>query len=323
VVSLGESDLLRALNAVSDKLAEPLGDSSLLPTYLVCWAARQLMTVALGGDGADELFAGYPNFVVQRFAPAMRLVPPAFGRLAGQAIDRLPPGIGYMNWRFLVRQLSQGFGAATERQSYLWMAPFDPVAMARLWRLEAMPSDALNTAFVPIENRAAEVRELPGLERLLHLFLTTYLPEDILTKTDRASMFNSLEVRAPFLDRGFAEYAYALPTGLKLRGGRHRKYILKKVASRYLPDAIINRKKHGFAVPIGHYLRTLFRERCQDVLLSRSNPAAAWFERSAVEALLDLHMSGRQDLGKKLWSLYVLFAVAARPRQTALSAHAA
>ena len=149
------------------------------------------------------------------------------------------------------------------------------------------------------------------MERLLYLFLTTYLPENILTKTDRASMFNSLEVRAPFLDSAFAAYACALPTTLKLNG-RSRKYILKRLARRYLPPEIVERKKHGFGVPIGRYLRTLFRERCRDVLLSRDNPVADWFDRAVIERLLDAHLSGRQDFGKKLWSLYVLFSVAAR-----------
>jgi asparagine synthase (glutamine-hydrolysing) len=321
VVTLEESDLSQAFDAITDKLAEPLGDSSLLPTWLVCHAARQLMTVALGGDGADELFAGYPNFMVQRFAPAMRLVPPALGRLTGQAIERLPSGDGYMNWRFLATQLAQGFGAATQRQSFLWMAPFDPTAMQSLWQKSALPPDALNAAFAPIDRLAAQSGALPNMQRLLHLFLTTYLPDDILTKTDRASMFNSLEVRAPFLDRAFAEYAAALPTALKLRGG-NRKYILKQLARRYLPDEIVTRKKHGFAVPIGRYIRTLFRERCCDVLLSRANPVAPWFDRAAIEAMLDAHLSGRQDLGKKLWSLYVLFAVAARQIRPAIAAAA-
>ena len=124
-------------------------------------------------------------------------------------------------------------------------------------------------------------------------------------------MFNSLEVRAPFLDRRFAEYACALPTGLKLRGGS-RKYILKRLARRYLPPEIVDRKKHGFAVPIGGLIRTLFRERCSDVLLSRENPVADWFERAALETLLDEHLAGRRDRGKKLWALYILFMVAAR-----------
>jgi asparagine synthase (glutamine-hydrolysing) len=321
VVTLDEGDLLQAFDAITDKLAEPLGDSSLLPTWLVCHAARQLMTVALGGDGADELFAGYPNFMVQRFAPAMRLVPTALGRLTGQAIGRLPSGEGYMNWRFLAAQLAQGFGAATQRQSFLWMAPFHPVAMQSLWQKSALPPDALNAAFAPIDRLAAQAGALPNVQRLLHLFLTTYLPDDILTKTDRASMFNSLEVRAPFLDRAFAEYAAALPTTLKLRGG-NRKYILKQLARRYLPEEIVTRKKHGFAVPIGRYIRTLFRERCRDVLLSRCNPVAPWFDRAAIEAMLDAHLSGRQELGKKLWSLYVLFAVAARQVSPAIAAAA-
>jgi asparagine synthase (glutamine-hydrolysing) len=128
-------------------------------------------------------------------------------------------------------------------------------------------------------------------------------------------MFNSLEVRSPFLDREVAEYAGALPTQLKL-AGRRRKVVLKCVAARYLPEAIVQRKKHGFAVPIGALIRTLFWERCADLLLSRTNPVAQWFERSAIERLLDEHRAGRHDHGKKLWSLTMLFRVAA-PRFSA------
>ena len=145
IVTLAEADLLQAFDTIGDKLAEPLGDSSLLPTYLICRAARRLMTVALGGDGADELFAGYPNFLVQRFAPAMRLVPAALG----QFVERLPRGEGYMNWRFLATQLAQGMGAATVRQSFLWMAPFSPSAMSSLWKEAALPLDAFELRLCP------------------------------------------------------------------------------------------------------------------------------------------------------------------------------
>jgi asparagine synthase (glutamine-hydrolysing) len=311
VVELGQSDLVDAFDAVSQHLSEPLGDSSLLPSFLVCRAARQRMTVALGGDGADELFAGYPNFAVQRFAPALRVVPAPLGRALGSAVAALPHAEGYMNRRFLLGQLSHGFGAAVARQSFLWMAPMAPERLAALWRPSALPDEAFAAAFAAVDRRAAEAAGLAPVDLLLYLFLVTYLPEDILAKTDRASMFNSLEVRAPYLDRRFAEYAISLPRGLKLHGNT-RKYILKRLASRYLPRAIVERKKHGFALPIGALIRTLFRERCRDVLLSRANPVADWFDRAAIEALLDAHDRGRHDHGKSLWALYILFCVAGR-----------
>jgi len=311
IVELGASDLADAFDAVSEQLSEPLADSSLLPAFAVCRAARRQMKVALGGDGADELFAGYPNFIMQRFAPAMRLVPAAFGRVLGRAVAALPSATGYMNRSFLLGQLAQGFGAPIKWQSFLWMAPLSPDRLAQLWRSGALPNDAPAAAFAPIDRRAAEAVGLTPVDLLLHLFLTTYLAEDILTKTDRASMFNGLEVRAPFLDRRFAEYALSLPRELKLRGGT-RKYILKRLACQYLPRAIVERKKHGFAVPIGTLMRGPFRERCRDVLLSRANPVADWFERAAIEALIDEHDRGRHDHGKKLWALYTLFCVAGR-----------
>jgi asparagine synthase (glutamine-hydrolysing) len=311
VVELDEADLRHALDAISERLSEPLADSSLLPTWLVCRAARRLMTVALGGDGADELFAGYPNFSVQRFAPLMRHVPSAAGRILARVVASLPAGAGYMNRRFLLAQLAQGLGSPTHRQSFLWMAPFAPERLAQLWQRGTLSDDVMDAAFAPIDHQAAATAGLTPVDKLLYLFLVTYLPENILTKTDRASMFNSLEVRAPFLDRRFAECVLRLPRRLKLRG-RTRKYILKQLAYRYLPAAIVDRKKHGFAVPIGLLLRTLFRERCRDMLLSRANPVAHWFERAAIEALLNEHDSGRRDHGKKLWALYVLFCVAGR-----------
>jgi asparagine synthase (glutamine-hydrolysing) len=227
----------------------------------------------------------------------------------------LPGNDGYMNRRFLATQLSQGFSAPAARQSVLWMAPFTPEAIENLWDRSAFSEEIrFEKAFAETDRRAAEAGEVSGIERLGYQFLTTYLPEDILTKTDRASMFNSLEVRAPFLGRHLAEYACSLPAGLKLRRGV-KKYILKQVACRYLPEKIVFRKKHGFAVPIGKLIRTLFWSRCQDVLMSTENPVAAWFNRAKIESLLAEHASGRADHGKKLWALYILFAVAGRRRE--------
>ena len=127
VVELAADDLVQAFDAVSERLAEPLGDSSLLPTWLVCRAARRLMTVALGGDGADELFAGYPNFALQRFAPAMRLVPPAFGRMLGRAVTALPSAAGYMNRALFVAPAVAGFWRGGEPAIF----PVDGAVRAR------------------------------------------------------------------------------------------------------------------------------------------------------------------------------------------------
>ena len=196
------------------------------------------------------------------------------------------------------------------------MAPFGPAAMARLWSAD-VDQDALQ------KQAFAAAGPLPGegVDGLLHGFLTGYLPDDILMKTDRAAMFNGLEVRAPFLDRAFAEYACALPTRLKLRGGT-AKWALKQVARRYLPDRIVHRRKHGFGVPIGALLRTLLRERCEDTILSRRNPVAAWFDRAELERLVQEHMTGARDHGKRLWALHILFMVAGRQTAPACAAPA-
>jgi asparagine synthase (glutamine-hydrolysing) len=310
IVELGNADLLDALHGVMARLSEPLADSSLLPTFLVCRAARDRMTVALGGDGADELFAGYPNFHVQRFAALMRLLPRASGTALQSALSLLPPGEGYMNLRFRLSQLAQGFGHAPARQSYLWMAPFGQGAMPALWQRDMAWTALSDAAFAPVDEAA--VSQAGGaVQTLLRQFLLTYLPDDILMKTDRAAMFNSLEVRAPFLHRPLAEFAASLPLRFKQQGGS-AKHILKIVARRYVPARVIERKKHGFAVPIGGLIRGLFRETVEDTLLSTSNPVAPWFNRAAIEALLDAHAGGRHDHGKRIWALFVLFSVAGR-----------
>ncbi len=311
IVELGRGDLVNAFDSVSNRLDEPLADSSLLPTFLVCQAARRRMTVALGGDGADELFAGYPNFQAQLAAPVMRHMPPAVGAMARRGLALAPASREYMNLRFRLGQLTQGFGLPEDLQSFLWMAPFSTDEKRALWRADALPDEPDATTFAPIQALAR--RDLPAerLPRLLQLFLQTYLPEDILVKTDRAAMMNSLEVRAPFLARDFAEFAIALPGQWKLKGLRG-KYLLKKLAARLVPPETVYRPKHGFALPLADLLRTLFFERVRGRLLDAGNPVALWFNAPVIEKLLAEHRSGRRDHAKKLWTLYILFCVAAR-----------
>jgi asparagine synthase (glutamine-hydrolysing) len=269
------------------------------------------MTVALGGDGADELFAGYPNFQAQLAAPVMRHMPAAIGAMARRGLALAPASGEYMNLRFRLGQLTQGFGLSEDLQSFLWMAPFSVDEKRAVWRADALPADADATTFAPIRALARGGLPAERLSRLLQLFLQTYLPEDILVKTDRAAMMNSLEVRAPFLARDFAEFAMSLPGHWKLKGLRG-KYLLKKLASRLVPPDTVYRPKHGFALPLAPLLRTLFFEPVRGRLLDPGNPVAAWFIAPVIEKLLAEHRSGRRDHAKKLWTLYILFSVAAR-----------
>ncbi len=311
IVELGQSDVLSAFEAISDRLDEPLADSSLLPTYLVCQAARRGMKVALGGDGADELFAGYPNFQAQRLAAIMQHVPETIGRMTRCALALAPASSEYMSLRFRLAQLSQGFGRPIDLQSTLWMAPFSDADKLRVWRAEALPAQPEETSFAPIRDLVRNGLAGGQIERLLQLFALTYLPEDILVKSDRASMMNSLEVRAPFLARDFAEFAMSLPTAWKLKGFQG-KYLLKKLAARFVPADTVYRRKHGFALPIADLLRTLFFERVRARLLDCGNPVSCWFNEKIIETLLSEHRAGRRDHAKKLWTLYILFCVASR-----------
>src|SRR5205823_6359553 len=164
VIELGQRDLLDAFEAISERLSEPLGDSSLLPTYLVCRAARRSMTVALAGDGADELFAGYPNFVVQRYALVMRLLPASTGRLIRHMLRAVPSGQSYMNRRFLLQQLSQGLGTPATRQSFLWMAPFAPEGLQSLWAPGTLPAPVPGSAFASLDRYTAATEGLSPVD---------------------------------------------------------------------------------------------------------------------------------------------------------------
>lgn len=310
VVELSESDLLAAFEAVTARIDEPMADSSLLPTWLVCRAARREMTVALGGDGADELFAGYPNFQAQRLAPLMAALPEAAGAALRRALRLLPPSSGYMGLDFRLRQLSHGFGHEPSRQSFLWMSPFSPAERRALWRPEARPAvDPWDLAERLLGEEGAPRDD--GGAALTHVMAQSYLPGHILTKVDRASMYNSLEVRAPFLARGFAEFALSLPMAWRLKGFSP-KYLLKKLAARHLPAAVVGRPKHGFALPLARLLRGPLRAPVRAVLDDPANPVAGWFDGAVIRRLLAEHDRGAADHRKKLWTLFVLFLVAAR-----------
>jgi asparagine synthase (glutamine-hydrolysing) len=320
VRDVSDASALRALDSIETKLDEPFADASIVPTYLVCEAARAGVTVALGGDGADELFAGYMNFQAGRMARLMARLPRVSGPALRALLAALPASDRYMSLPFKLAQLSQGFGAPAAHQAFLWMAPFSDAARRPL-RVDPLPvAGGLRTVDAIAEDAPNE-----DTTRLMQrLFTSIYLPDDILTKVDRASMYNSLEVRAPYLAREIAEFAFSLPSSWQMNGIT-TKYLLRRLAERYLPDDLVRRGKHGFALPVAGMLRGALRERVTDVLLDRKNPLAGLFRRVEIERLLAAHMSGRRDHRKRLWSLYALFrfAATAAPAEAAARAAAA
>jgi asparagine synthase (glutamine-hydrolysing) len=312
IAHLAGGELIRALDAVEGRLDEPFADPSIVPTYLVCEFARRHVTVALGGDGGDELFAGYAPFRLARYQAAMACLPRGLGRILRSLAARLPASGGYMSLDFVLGQLAAGVGRSAPAQLFHWMAPFDAAERRDILVPDfraALPADP----FQPVAEALGAPLAAPfddPVGRMQYLFTALYLPGDILFKVDRASMYNSLEVRAPFLDRALAEAAFALPSRLKVQGG-DTKYLLKRLALRHLPRDLVERPKHGFAVPVAGLLRGALRGRVEETLLDPGNPLASWFRRPALEAMLRDHAAGRRDHRKRLWALYSLLRFAA------------
>jgi asparagine synthase (glutamine-hydrolysing) len=305
IVPLDDASLIESFDALARRMDEPMADSSLLPTHALCRLARQRVKVALGGDGADELFAGYVNFPANRFARGLAQVPSWVGRAARGLLSAFPHNSSYMSLDFLLRQLSQGVGLEPARQWVACMAPFAPEELEQLWLPDALAAAATSTEDPVAELLARRAPRRWSTAELIHLFATTYLPENILQKVDRGSMFASLEVRTPYLGRAFAEYAMSLPSTDKIRGFS-TKYLLKKLALRYVPRDIVERPKHGFAVPLARLLRGPLRERIADVMLASNGPLSHWFRHEMIERLWLEHQTGRRDHRKKIWTLFTL-----------------
>jgi asparagine synthase (glutamine-hydrolysing) len=306
VIELDDAAIAQAFAALVAKLDEPFADASMLPAWVLSRAARERVKVALGGDGADELFAGYISFKANRAAQALSMAPGWVGRAGRRVLAALPQGGSYMSTDFLLRQLSQAAGLPPARQWAACMAPFAPEDLERLWRPD-MRKLAERSAEDPISDLVG-ARAGWSTAELIRLFVSTYLPEDILLKVDRASMYVSLEVRAPYLGRAFAEYAMSLPSRDKIRG-LSTKHLFRKLALRHIPREIVERKKHGFAAPLPRLLRGALREPVGATLLDRGSPLDEWFDRREIERLWSAHQAGG-DERKKIWTLFTLAAAA-------------
>jgi asparagine synthase (glutamine-hydrolysing) len=235
----------------AEKLDEVFGDSSLLPTALVSRLARRRVTVALSGDGGDELFAGYDPFKGLRPARAYHAITPRrLHRALRSAVDRMPVSHANMSFDFKIKRMLRGLSYPREQWLPVWMAPLEVGEINALFGSKIDPENLYSEAIAAWNDDSAR----NDVDRATQFFVRLYLQDDILTKTDRASMIHHLEARAPFLDIDFVNFARRIPSSYKLRGERS-KYILKSAARGLIPDAIIDRRKKGFGAPIGTWFR--------------------------------------------------------------------
>jgi len=303
-LELNRRNCVDGLEYLLSQVDQPFADSSLLPSYLLCQATKQFVTVALGGDGADELFIGYPNFRLQRAARLMAALPDNAGRALRSVANRLGDSVSYMNRAFLLRQLSYGIGKPANRQSVYWMSAVPPFAQQTLWRDGAGVKAGIETA---LQSQFAAMANLPLMEQCQRHFINAYLANDILQKMDRASMYVSLEVRSPYLSNSVADFALSLPMRALFRGMTGKR-ILRDVARSYLPQHTISRGKHGFGLPVAALLRGELQDVAAPILLDSSNAMYAYIDFATVDAWWAQHANSQRDRGKALWSLLMLAA---------------
>jgi asparagine synthase (glutamine-hydrolysing) len=292
--TLSATEATRVLPEIASRLDEPIADGSMICTYLLCERARRQVTVALGGEGADELFAGYDPFRILTAAEwYWQLTPKPLHQAIKLAAARLPTRAGYMTFDYRLTRMLRGLSYPPALWNPVWIGALDPV------ELEACFDEPVCT-----EQVYAEAIELwdgcrGGLiEKTMQFFVKLYFQDDILTKVDRAGMMHSLEVRSPFLDVDLIEFVRRLPARLLLSRGR-TKYLFKEAMRPLLPSWIVDRSKHGFAVPMASWLR---QDRLQLDLAALPHGLSPLFVRRKIEA----HRRGTENNAVFLWSLWLL-----------------
>jgi len=272
-----------------NQMSEPLGDSSLLPTYLLSEFTRRHVTVALSGDGADELFAGYDPFHALKPAAAYSaLVPGPVHQIVRKLASHLPVSTRNMSLDFKLKRTLNGLSYGSRLWNPVWLGPLSPPEIGRVFGQEIRAEELYEEA-VELWDGAPH---LNLVEKTMEFYTTFYLQDGILTKVDRASMLNSLETRAVFLDNDLVEFAGRLPTSLKYRNGKG-KYLLKKVLSRRLPADIVDRPKKGFGIPLALWLREVPKQ----IPLN----GIAGIDTGEVAELWRTHRSGRANNAIALW----------------------
>ena len=278
--SADDAALRRAFEIVTDRLAEPVGDPAILPTYLLAEAARNDVKVVLSGEGADELFGGYPTYLGHQIALAYGRLPRPLRHAVRWTVERWPVSSGKVTFEFLLKQFVAGAERPMVERHLTWFGALGPTpAMAAELehRLDGFPRDPLS--------------------RMLWLDFLTYLPDNLLVKVDRGTMLASIEARAPYLDREVLELALPEAAHLKVRRFT-TKAILKEAARGVVPERVIRRRKRGLSVPVARWLNTGLAD-----VASRHLARPRLFPGAPTAMLLAEHRAGTKNHARRLWPI--------------------
>jgi asparagine synthase (glutamine-hydrolysing) len=286
-------DAALLLPALAEAFDEPFADSSALPTYLVSRLAAEDVKVALSGEGGDELFGGYYTYV----ADLLALRAGSLARLARPLVERLPTSTARASFDYKAKRFVRGADLPPLERHHSWKEIFSADARAEL--------TGRRNGFDPVDlyrERFAETDRAELLARLQDVDLGLYLVDDLLVKTDRASMAHSLEARVPYLDPAVTNLALALPTRHRVRGLR-KKVLLRKAVAPLVPERIVRGKKRGFSIPAAAWLRGELEPFARETLSPETLRRQGFFRPEVVSALIDRHVAGEEDLSRQLWGL--------------------
>ncbi len=297
--------MLRIIPEIFEKLDEPFADASIIPTYLLSKFTRNYVTVALGGDGGDELFAGYDPFLAAYWTKYYEKIPYHFHKkIVKPLIGKLPVSAKNMSLDFKLKHFLKGVYNPPIIRNQIWLGAFSQSEQASLFSRE------VNSQIIGFDSYDILKKDLyytnyrDDYDLITHTYQKNYLSDDILFKVDRASMMNSLEVRAPFLDVDLVEYANSLPSNYKIKKTM-RKYILKKALEGKLPNDILYRKKKGFGIPLTKWINEDLKKEISGILDYEKIKKEGIFNPIKVSGILTEHFKGKKDNRKQIWSLYV------------------
>lgn len=301
---LSAAKALELLPAVTANLDEPFADASILPTFLLSRYTRQHVKVALGGDGGDEILLGYPTYLAHQLYRYYEWIPASLrrGLIPGLVDGLLPVSFENISLDFKIRRFVAGGDLSQLQRDLVWLGSFSTEAKQRLLSSEVRAALGPRAGLDFAERMVGALPVKDPLERVLYLDMKIYMAEDILTKVDRASMANSLEVRAPLLDYELVEFLLKLPVAWRF-DGRKGKKILKDLMRPRLPEGIVDRPKKGFGMPVAHWITGPLKEMMIDLLAPARLKQQGFFDPTEVQRLIKEHLRGERDHRKPLWTL--------------------